>query len=326
MNRPNLFDYATSELSQDALICWLLSWAAPKYKNADKDLHQCAVNFIQAMFERHSKEPPSEFKKIEISKQDNNIDVLCIINGKYAILIEDKTGTKNHSNQLVRYLEEVKKRNFKEKDILPIYFKTEDQDDYTDVLAAGYKLFLRANFIDTLNSYAGSNAILTDYRDYLQSISDKVGSYKRLPLGQWDKWYSWIGFYLRLQKNLGSGNWDYVAKGDFLGFWWHSQGNENCKQYLQLEEDKFCFKIWVNNSYDRSNLREKWHQIIKARGPEYNLKLTKPAKFGSGEQMTVCVYDGQYRECDSHQIIDVEKTVRLLRKAEALLEAVNENA
>ena len=33
----------------------------------------------------------------------------------FAILIEDKTGTTNHSNQLVRYLEEVKSRKYKEK-------------------------------------------------------------------------------------------------------------------------------------------------------------------------------------------------------------------
>ena len=327
MDRPNLFSYATSELSQDAFICWLLSWASPEFKKIDKGLHQCAVKFIQVLFEIHSKEAPSGFEKVEIIKQDNNIDVLCIINGKYAILIEDKTGTKNHSNQLVRYLEDIKKRSYKEEDIIPIYFKTEDQGDYSDVLDKGYKLFLRSDFIDTLNSYAGSNSILLDYRNYLQSISDKVESYKSLPIEQWD-WYSWVGFYLMLQKKIGSGNWDYVPNpsGGFLGFWWHFQGDENCEQYLQLEEKKFCFKIWVNNPHDRGILREKWHNIITAKGPEYGLKLTKPARFGNGEYMTVCIYDGEYRQCDNNQIIDVNKTIQRLRKAESLFEAVSENA
>ncbi len=32
---PNLFSYATSELSQDAFICWSLEWASPV--NAEKD-------------------------------------------------------------------------------------------------------------------------------------------------------------------------------------------------------------------------------------------------------------------------------------------------
>lgn len=32
-NHPNIFTYATSELSQNAFIAWLLSWADAKYKN-----------------------------------------------------------------------------------------------------------------------------------------------------------------------------------------------------------------------------------------------------------------------------------------------------
>ncbi len=329
MDQPNLFSYATSELSQDAFICWLLSWASPKYKNTDKGLHQCAVKLIQALFEKHSKEAPSEFEKIEISKQDNNIDVLCVINGKYAILIEDKTGTKNHSNQLVRYLEDVMKRSYKEEDILPIYFKTEDQGSYSDVLDKCYKLFLRSDFLDTLNSYAESNSILVDYRDYLQSISDKVESYKSLPIDEW-VWHPWVGFYLRLQKELGLGNWGHVANpsGGFLGFWWHFQGGDNCEQYLQLEQKKFCFKIWVKNPLDRSSLRSKWHKTIKAKGSEheYRLPLIKPSRFGNGQYMTVCIYSGKYRECDSNHIINVDKTIQKLRKAEILLESVKEYA
>ena len=329
MKLLNLFTYATSELSQDAFICWLLSWALPEYKNIDNGLHQCAIIFIQALFEKHSKEVPSKFEKIEIFQQDHNIDVLCIINEKYALLIEDKTGTKNHSNQLERYLEVVKKKSYKEEDILPIYFKTEDQGDYSDVLDKGYRLFLRADFLEVLNAYAGNNSILLDYRNHLQSIADKVESYKLLPINKWDG-YSWRGFYLRLQKELGSGNWEYVSppkRDGFLGFYWHFHGDDICRQYLQLEEDKFCFKIEVNNPSDWKNLRSKWHKTIKDMGHEYRLKLKKPDKFGTGKHMTVCVYDGEYRECDNNKVIDIDNTIHKLRKAEVLLkEAVKENA
>ena len=41
--------------------------------------------------------------------------------------------------------------------------------------------------------------------------------------------------------------------------------------------------------------------------------------------MTVCIYDSEYREYDSNQIINVDKTVQKLRKAEELLEEVQEN-
>ena len=69
MNHPNLFSFATSELSQDAFICWLLSWANPKISEPDKELHQCAIAFIKALFKKHKKSV-SEIKDIKIKKQD----------------------------------------------------------------------------------------------------------------------------------------------------------------------------------------------------------------------------------------------------------------
>jgi hypothetical protein len=326
MNQPNLFSYATSELSQDAFICWLLSWASPEFKDSNSDLYECAINLIKAMFNKHGISAPTIIKQVEVRKQDNNIDVLCIINDAYPILIEDKTGTKNHSSQLARYLEDVKGREFDEKNIIPIYFKTEDQASYSDVFKNGYQPFLREDFLNVLNVYEGANAILLDYRSHLQSISEKVESYKYTEISKWG-WYAWIGFYLELQKRLGSGHWDYVANptGGFLGFWWHFQGNDDCEQYLQLEQNKFCFKIWVKNSDERTKLRSKWHKAIKTQGRNYGLDLAKPARFGNGEYMTVCVFNGEYRETNSG-VVDIDKTVERLRKAENLLKSVREIA
>ena len=328
MNQPNLFSYATSELSQDAFICWLLSWASPELKDSDSDLCECAINLIKALFAKHKMTAPIKIEKVEVRKQDNNIDVLCIVNENYPILIEDKTGTKNHSGQLARYLEEVKGREFDEKNTIPIYFKTEDQADYSDVLKNGYQPFLRADFLNILNGYKGANAILLDFRSYLQSISDKVESYKYTEISKWG-WYAWIGFYLELQKRIGNGYWDYVANptGGFLGFWWHFQGNDDCEQYLQLEQHKFCFKIWVKNEVERRFLRSKWHKILtdKARDKNIGLNLVKPSRFGNGEYMTVCVFNGEYRETEDG-IIDMDKTVAKFRKAENLLKSVHEIA
>lgn len=34
MTKPNIFNFATSELSQDAFICWIISWFDyPQEKN-----------------------------------------------------------------------------------------------------------------------------------------------------------------------------------------------------------------------------------------------------------------------------------------------------
>ena len=40
--KPNVFDYATSELSQDAFLAWLFKWAEKDNEQYDKLLHDCA--------------------------------------------------------------------------------------------------------------------------------------------------------------------------------------------------------------------------------------------------------------------------------------------
>lgn len=327
MKSPNLFKFATSELSQDAFICWLLSWASPEYSGSS--LHRCGIELIGRLFEKHGKELPTEIDKVEVIKQDSNIDVLCIVNEKYAILIEDKTGTKNHSGQLSRYLNEIRSRDFADCNILPIYFKTRDQACYAGVEENGYHVFSRNEFLSVLNFGVelGINSdIFNDFRNHLKDISDKVNSYRTLPIDQWYWRHSWEGFYMELKDKLGEGHWDHVSNpaGGFLGFWWHFQGDSTCKQYLQLEESKFCIKIKVNNSEKRKDLRSKWHRKIVDNSEKYGLNLRKPDKFGNGNYMTVLVASDEYRQVGSDGCIDMQSTVEHLKKAENLLKYVRE--
>lgn len=80
----NLFQYATSELSQDAFICWLLSFAI---KDCQKDpaLTACAKEFLRLFVpalkddDVYLSEPPR--------RQYKSIDVLVTVNGKYKVII-----------------------------------------------------------------------------------------------------------------------------------------------------------------------------------------------------------------------------------------------
>ncbi|NLY79687.1 MAG: hypothetical protein GX072_07305, partial [Lysinibacillus sp.] len=53
LNRPNLFQFATSELSQDAFLCWLMSWAQKDFQSIDETMQKIAVNFISEIFNLH---------------------------------------------------------------------------------------------------------------------------------------------------------------------------------------------------------------------------------------------------------------------------------
>src|SRR5262245_8217705 len=103
MQVPNLFNFATSELTQDAFICWLASWADPALKVQDEALHVTATSFLACLLECGKGPLAAGCRSIQVRRQWNDIDVLLVVNGDTAIIIEDKTDTKDHSSQLDRY-------------------------------------------------------------------------------------------------------------------------------------------------------------------------------------------------------------------------------
>ena len=260
-NAPNLFHYATKELSQDAMICWVIKWAGQGKGGGpeQEELRRCGRRFVSALLNHNSADPIEleDEVKTEIHRQDRRIDVLAQIDNKHVLLIEDKTGGKDHSKQLERYYELVKKGRTKigevEKEHLhPVYLKTGNQtlaDDHRIETETKYKVFNRTDFLNVLNGYEGRNSILLDFRQHLQEIEDQTNSYT-----QWtrdderESWRAWEGFYRRLEGELDDGSckigWGYIPIGDFLGFYWWSPEDSI---YLQIEADpgkeaKLCFK------------------------------------------------------------------------------------
>ena len=118
--RPNLFDYATSELSQDAFLLWLMEWGKSCYKDEDSALHAIAQRFIRRLLNK-----ANEFKisDIQLFKQQKHIDVLAIINNQYAIIIEDKTDTREHDRQISAYTQEVQKQ-YPDLSLTCVYYKS----------------------------------------------------------------------------------------------------------------------------------------------------------------------------------------------------------
>src|SRR5262249_2808912 len=150
MPAPNLFDFATSDLSQDAFICWLASWADPSCRELNGPLHQTATAFLQRLLEVGGGPMVGEGRSIEIRQQCMGVDVLLVVNGDTAIIVEDKTDTKDHSDQLRRYKKAVA-GDFPEDRIAAVYLKTGDQGNYRSVKKAGYGCFLRRDFLAALD-------------------------------------------------------------------------------------------------------------------------------------------------------------------------------
>ncbi|WP_339126829.1 hypothetical protein LDJ89_00020 [Fusobacterium nucleatum] len=164
--KNNLFTFATSELSQDAFICWCLNWI--NYPN--EILYPMAKDIFSNLLKE---EKNLENKEIEIRKQYKKIDVLVILkNSKKAYIIEDKTNT-FENNQIIRYKEAIKN----EIDIIKtVYFKTGFWFSYDyHIVNEKDKIDIKINredFLKIISKYKGKNLILDDYCEYFERVTE----------------------------------------------------------------------------------------------------------------------------------------------------------
>ena len=338
----NLFNYATSELSQDAFICWLASHALVdddnKYISDDCVLRECALEMI-VMFvsEFRSK----HFRLLSVQRQVKKADVLltAICDGKkYAIIIEDKTYTNEHDNQLLTYKTEIKKM-FEEKnedvEIRGVYYKTWYQAYLEKVYEADYIVVLREDILKLMEPYYSrtSNTIFKDYYDYWNTIHTECLEYVSLPTSKWN--YKQIyAFYDYLKesffKNKGIGvGYGYVhnQNGGFDGLWAEIPGGDELKiygiksqLYLQIHatmvEKNRCemmvtLRLSVKGGKTSEEYRSVRNKIVydltnwKYRLEEYN--FIKPVRFGNGVTMTIGEYKGHSHNFDSYK--DFEQLV-----------------
>ena len=314
---PNLFDYATSELSQDAALCWCVAWADSRHAASDPAMHAIGRDLIASMFRAAKVEPPDGDYAVTIKRQLEHVDIVAELGEGHVLVIEDKVHSAEHSDQLNTYARAVT-AIYPERTRAFIFLKTGDQASYSAVKADRWTTFLRQDLLAVLRRGSEcTNAIHVDFLALIESREAAVQRFKTTPVVEWGPGDSaYIGLYIQLQALLGDGDWRYVANpaGGFLGFWWHNDGIEGGEIYLQLEEDALVIKIWSESAERRGELRGLWSRRVVEGIPGF----TKPKRFGSGEYMTVATR-GDYRIKGPDGRLDLDATVRILQAtAEAL--------
>lgn len=317
--KPNLFSFATSELSQDAMFSWLLSWARPECAIDDYELHDVAVKFVCLL----TGYKEIQIDKINVGRQWEHIDVWAEINDDIFLIIEDKTGTTIHDDQLARYKESVE-REYPDRTKCYAYVKTGNEPGSILKLVSevGYRIILRKDIIDCLEGYTGENVLLRDYRDHLKAIETDVQSYKSLPARDWS-WGAWEGFYKELETKVEIDNWSYVANpsGGFLAAWWHwvPLAKNMGEMYLQFEQQDLCFKICPRcNREERSVIRNRCHRCLMEKAKGRYPEIVRPQRFGAGEYMTI----GKVCQDDLFGVgvVNLDTVVSRLRQYEALVD------
>lgn len=325
--RPNIFDIATKELNQDAFITWLLKFADDKFKPMDELLNECGKAFIYELIKKQLPDFNEQILKVKAGRQWENIDVWAEINDKYLIIIEDKTDTSHHSNQLKRYKAIAEKwcstNNFEPP--ICIYLKTgnESQSSLKSINKEGFVIFNRLNFISLLDKYKTTqNNIFLDFFDRLKRIEKSNNEFENKLISEWNG-SDWQGFFQFLEKEIDIINWNYVNNQNG-GFWnavlnWDYWGIYPA--YIQIEEGKLCFKISTDpdqldmpENMTRSEIRNQLHHLIVSKSKEFGFKhIRRPDRFGTGKYMTVAIVDRAHWLGADTAKIDKESVVNQLK-------------
>jgi len=324
--KPNLFQYATKELSQDAFLCWLLAWSDERNCAEDGALHAAGLNLLNSLLKLHG-EAPLEKPSITIHKQLYHVDIVVEVNQDLVLMVEDKVHATEHAAQLT-YLSNIV-REYPNRKVLQVFLKTGDQCDYSNVENAGYLCFLRAQFLSVLDEgleLGVTHPIYTDFRDYLWEREASVEAFRQMRTVDWPKGSaSWIGFFKALKNAKPALEWGYVPNqsGGFWAAWWHRTEWNGQKVYLQIEEKQLCFKIETEDGANRSQMRDIWKDVLLDEAEASNtLRVSRPNRLGHGRWMTVAMSE----QCDwmlayPDGLLDIEGTLARLSLAENLVSA-----
>ena len=184
--------------------------------------------------------------------------------------------------------------HFPKRIVLPVFCKTGNQSGYQKARAAGYALFLRRDFLHTLQEIKAAtldNNILDDFLVLLESRERATQSYVHSKIGEWS-YFAWQGFFLSLQEALPGVEWEYVANrsGGFMGAWWHFDMWSNWQTYLQIEENMLVMKMGCGETTHpttvRAAIRDRWFEVLVVASKGSRISIRRPARRGNGVTMT----------------------------------------
>ncbi len=209
MNKPNIFDFATKELSQDAFIAWFISHINFKEDHELSIVAKKFVIFLYNIFNNTS----FDYDRVQfidkVQLQYKKIDVYfrAKINDKMvSFIIEDKVNTTHHSNQLIKYKGLIEKETNLEEEVVCIYYKTGYLFDVDkEVSKFGYSI-IDINLINKFLSENNlDNLIYNDYKNFIErklnSLNESFSLYNnRLGFKEFKNDYIQWEFMKELQR------------------------------------------------------------------------------------------------------------------------------
>ena len=298
----NLFDYATKELSQDAFLRWL-------FENYNCE-NESVKNAFRKLFDSFTKD---KFKDKTITDlttvaQWKNIDISIWfkIDGiEQLIVIEDKTGSGIHDDQLARYEKEIIGHNVfwrneenrkkygceryieNNGNVFKVFYKTNIIDEWEAEHAEdlGWKTYDIYSIYDLFKDIETDNEVLGYYVEYIKKIHSAAR--RELPPSEWGliSWHSFFNDYHPLgciseKKEISCYRKEYYYIKFFV------KGHEDDMPCFEIRSrdfqfDKSCGKCSIAvravlyNLSEQANAEsiEAWQQSFKKYGFKLNYRM-----------------------------------------------------
>lgn len=323
--KPNLFDFATSELSQDAFFCWLISWVNESHKKDNNELFLIGRTFLKMIGEKFPESGIGNkmISSLKVKKQYKNIDFLVILNDEIIILFEDKIRSKYHGDQLKKYSDIIMKE-YPNHRILKIYLKS-------DYVWKGERKFVEGNDFQIIDIQDLKNSILKQnsgnniFNDYHAFLSKRISSYESFqstPCNHW-KFEQWLGFYYLLSQSIDYVNFDkhYVGETCWFIIDWKANYRPNCNLSLEIFSGKLLIKgNVVAPEIDKKMFYNETTNILLDKFEEYDISKSGGK---NGIFKTLVKFRNFPISQERNGLLDVENTVHFLQKIRTIFKSIN---
>ncbi len=323
MNKmPNIFEFATSELSQDAFFCWLLSWSKEEYKTTNPALYERSRKFLDFIISPEIDSENFIVHKIGIKRQYKKTDFFVILNNNIVLLFEDKVNTKNHDNQLETSSKVINSefKDVKNVQIIKIYLKTDFiwKEEELEVEKAGFKPIDIIQINDLLLENSNNNI----YDDFCQNIKSKVQTYQSYKNSHFNKnnFNQLKGFLFDLsQTDLNFVGFDKYHTGTMSWYiisWKQDLIYKNCHLSLEIFKGELMIKAHVYTAKINKGVYRNKFNGLPHKFSQYKTEINKRT---GKDMMVIKINEFPVLNEESH-FIDFGKTVGKLKEISLVFE------